>query len=241
MGAFTTIFNHYFKRSLRNKMNYLMIAIPLGIILLNVAVAYNNIEEGVRLADLPFMVVLVALMTLSFQFFCSEILTEFLNLDIRGEVKWRLLVSPVQKSTYLMAIAAVSFIVSMLMGIVVFLVMLIGFRIDFGGVHIWISVLTLMALVGHACAVVIVLLAPSKKAASAISMIFAFAMMGVAGALPIPVNILPDFIRTYNPVTLGTEAIVEGGALAVQNMGLLLAMFVGISVVAFVINRRVKI
>ena len=219
---FSVVFVHYIKRMLRNPLNLLiLVGLPLGIILINTLALANTLPEGLAFSDLPAALFITLLITLSFQFFSSEMLLEFLNYDFRGEVKNRLFMAPVPRLVYLFAVTLASLLVSLVQGLLIFMVMMIGFGLSFGPVYIWLPALFLISLLAQLIAVLIVLFTKTKQMGTSISMGVGFGLMALSGGLFIPVNVIPPFLYEASPVTLARYAILEGGSVALTNLSIL--------------------
>ena len=245
MNTFAPIFMHYVKRPLRATVNYLiLIGIPLGIIMLNVVAITGGLPEGATLADVPGFVGTVAVMTLCFQFFSGEILHEFLNFDLRSELKWRLLAAPVSKATYIFAMASAAFVTTILQGFLIFALMVLVFGIQLGSPLIWLPVLVITAVMSQLVSVLVVLFTKTKKQAASVSMVVGFAIMATAGGLPIPRAIFPDVLFYNNPVIIGTRAMLYNvdhpwaGDNPWANIGMLAIMTAVLAVAIVIVSRR---
>lgn len=239
MTNFGVIFKHYMIRMLRNKFNVLILmGIPLGIILLNAVAISNNLPEGMRFGELEAAVWITLLMTLSFQFFSCEMLLEFLNWDFRGDVRERLYVAPVPKTAFMLGVGTASLVMSILQGLAIFLIMIVGFGVNLGTPAIWLPVLILTAIMAQLLVVLIVLCTTSKKMGSGVSMAIGFGLMATSGGLFVPREVIPDVLFYNSPVNIGRIAVMEGGATAVTNLGILAGVVVVLTLLVGVISRR---
>lgn len=233
MSTFGAIFMHYTQRPFKNMINYLiLLGIPLGIIILNLAAATGNLPEYVNIGEIPTFVFIVVMMTLCFQFFSGEFLHEFLNYDLRSELKWRLLASPVARSTYVFAMAGAGFVTTIMQGLLIFVVMIFGFGVKLGSPLIWLPVLVVIAIMSQLVSVLVVLFTTTKKATAAMSMTIGFAIMATGGVLFIPPTVIPDFMFYSNPAVIGARAMmhqVDHTMLGGANPWLNIAILAGIT------------
>jgi len=238
MNNFGVIFKHYLGRSLREKRELLLlIAIPLGIMLLNLAPA---LAEGIDISTMGFMPWFVAIMVLSFQFFGGGYILDYVLKDFRTDMRFRLLSAPISKGTFIFALAAANFVMTLIPGIIVLLVMMLGFGVNMGSLAVLTAIMLLVCTVSNLFAVIVVLLAPTKKLAGGIHLISCFVLMFGSGSMPFTVDSeIADFLFTNGtPITLGVQAILEGGDIALRNMGIYGIIIAGLSAVVFVLTRR---
>ena len=240
MGSFGVIFKHYMKRTIRNRMNtILLFGLPLGIILINLS---PMLAEGINLSEFEGVRFLVIIMTLSFQFFGSAILSEYITWDFRNEMKWRLMSAPVSNRTILMAISAVSFIMCLLPGVLVLLVMGLIFGVDLGYITVLIPVMILVCVIAILLTALLVLVVPRPKLVGGIHLGACFVIMFLSGGLIVGISDLPAvlvFFQTYGtPVSLGVQAVMHGGDIAIRNIGILGVITAVAGLIVFAITRK---
>ena len=228
MKNFVLIMKHYFKISFRVWMTpVLLILLPLGIVTVNILANFGTdalAEEAT---------VLAAIFMVAFKFFGAEITIYCIFDDLKGPTRWRLLAAPVPQRTFLAAIAAAGFLVTVVQGAAIFGVCALIFGARWGNPWIFIAVFLTISIMVQVIALLISQVVKTRGAASGIVYVLSFGMMILGGIMFIPLGDGPfaSFVTQYGtPFVLGWRAIIYSTHIwddmtqAVINLGLLWAI-----------------
>jgi len=194
--------------------------------------------------------VIAAGFMVSFQFFSGEILIYHIYDDLReGPVRWRLMASPVPQRTFLMGASMASWMFNLLQGALVFTVAALIFDVQWGNPLVLIAVLLIISIMSQLVAALISQLAPKRKNATTVSMIFCFGMMLLSGFFFVPLgnSAIATFLQQHGtPLSLASRAILFAGPVlddmseAMFNIGVLAAITAVLAVLVFALGRRRK-
>ncbi|MCL2365722.1 MAG: ABC transporter permease [Oscillospiraceae bacterium] len=257
MNRVSTIFAHYFKRSVRHPINLLVyIGLPLALVVLNMLGNIGMFElQGGDLAAAEAGITatatfIAAMFMVSFQFFSGELLIYNLYDDLKeGSVRWRLAATPIPRRAFISGAVMASWIFNLAQAFVLFGVSALVFNVHFGNPLMFVSIILLVSIISQLFAAFISQIAPKRKAATVAFNILCFGMMFLSGMLFIPLGNSPiaTFIQQQGtPLALGFRAILYAGPVfddmsrALLNLGILGIIALVLATLVFVLGRRHK-
>jgi len=222
MKGFSMIVLHYMKRMLRDpKEIALLLAIPIGLIILNTLIVGGDFEAetGLYLAGYRILPSFLApAFLLSFQFFNGFFMFSFLYKDFRSGMRWRLLAAPCPVRAFIFPAFIANWIFSIALGVVYVLVTAVALNVYWGNLFILAAVLVVIALMSTVVACLIFLFTNKFSQANALGYIVSFGLMVLSGFM-IPLQMFGDnavirFLLNYGtPLSLGQASIISSGAL----------------------------
>jgi len=246
------IFKHYLKRSYRNILDLvLVIGIPLGFIAINAVVGDMELIDGYNIGASITAVFLV----LSFQFFGTWLVFQFLFTDIKSKMRLRLGAAPCGVNKFIFSAIAASWIYSVVAGGVVIAVSTVVFNVYWGNPMVFAIVFLLTSLVGSLICILLFFYAKKLSQASAIHYVICFGFM-IAGNLmfnlfgvPFVDGILANALTYINPLTIGTHAVLGSGFIgellpfisegrAVVDVSILTGFALVLAVIVGIVGRR---
>jgi len=242
-----------------------MLLLPVVIILLFAFVNDHNIaEEGLSQLFYGYNVThtnLVFANIFFFQLFGMFGNMESLHEMASGEHKWRLFASPNRPTSFVLGILAASWIVNILQGLIVFAVTGTILNVYWGNLFVTTLAFLGISLFAQVVGVLIFLITKNISQANAIAYPLSFFIGGLSGfIIPIQAFVnhgIVDFLADWSPLTLASQAVFEGGrfgtislidgtytggdmSLAIRNILIIFAIFAVLSVVSFILGRKVK-
>ena len=222
MNRFPMIVGHYIKRMIRDPKEIgLLLAIPIGLIVINSLIAGGDFEAetGLYLAGYSILPSFMApAFLLSFQFFNSFFMFIFLYKDFRGGMRWRLLAAPCPVRAFVFPAFIANWLVSIALGVVYIVVTAVFMHVYWGNLFILAAVLALISLMAIVVACLIFLFTHKLSQANAVGYIVSFGLMVLSGFM-IPLQMFGDnaiirFLLSHGtPLSLGQTAIISSGAL----------------------------
>ena len=222
MNRFLMIVAHYMKRMFRDpKEIALLLAIPIGLILINSLIAGGDFEAetGLYLAGYSILPSFMApAFFLSFQFFNGFFMFIFLYKDFRSGMRWRLLAAPQPTWTFIFPAFVANWLVSIILGVVYIVVTAVFMNVYWGNLFILAAVLVIISLMATVVACLIFLFTRKASQANAVGYIVSFGLMILSGFM-IPLQMFGDnavirFLLNHGtPLSLGQVAIISSGAL----------------------------
>jgi len=186
------IFRNYFMRVVKDPLNFgMLIAFPLVMITVFITATTtgdNGVPFYLRAFNETYCLVATGNLLFNamfFQYFAGMIVTDFLYLDFRSDMRWRLMASPKKFTSFIFSAIMASIAVAALNGVVVVAFTRLVFNAYFP------ILMTIVAISGMAIFVTLFgvlcfLLIPNKGTTTATIMVFAFAQM-----LAFNFNLLP--------------------------------------------------
>ena len=224
---------------------FFTLLLPLGLILFNGAIIMNqdnpNVDPAIAITSIT------VLFMIAFQFFSGQTLVYHIYDDIRGDVHWRLLATPVPQRTFYVGafMAAWAFIFTQ--GLLIIGVTTLIFDMRWGNPLVLIATLFLISLISQLLVVTISQVSKTRQLANGIVMGLGFMMMLLSNALFVNLgsSAIAVFFRTYGtPLALGQRAIMFSGVVETDmsevmlSMGALAAIVIVLAGLAAVLGRR---
>jgi len=213
------ILKTYIIRTLKDPLNLIMLILfPIAMISVMTFAAnanvegYDHITNGFNrfaTGNLTFNVVF-------FQFFCGMIVTDYLYLDFRSDMRWRLMATPKPFNRFLFSAIASSTFVSILNGAIILAFGRFALSAHLHNLLITGATLIILAVFLTMLGVLCFMFFPKKGTTTAVIMAFAFAQM-----LPIQFGMLriePDVIgaASFMPVVAGVRAMQHSGVMMAE-------------------------
>ena len=250
MRQFLIILRNYLFRFSKEPLGLMVyLALPLGIILVNVLIFSANadaiIVDGYDVAASQISTIMMVM----FQFFGSGYIIDAIYSDFRSDMRWRLYSTPASQNKFFFTAAAASWILTALQGFIIVGITTLFFNAYWGHPGIMILTVVLLSAVSQVISVILTLLTDKKRTTEAISMIIIFGMNIVGGMfmIQIPGEAGEFLARLYLPMRLGFNAIIHSGFMgsgvsqSLYYLGILAIWFVLLAVFAVIIGRRRKI
>ena len=222
MKGFPMIVAHYMKRMFRDpKEIALLLAIPIGLIIINSLIAGGDFEAetGLYLAGYSILPSFMApAFLLSFQFFNGFFMFVFLYKDFRSGMRWRLLAAPCPVRAFVFPAFIANWLVSIALGVVYIVITAVTLNVYWGNIFILAAVLVVISLMATVVACLIFLFTRKLSQANAVGYIVSFGLMVLSGFM-IPLQMFGDsavirFLLNHGtPLSLGQSAIISSGAL----------------------------
>ena len=248
MKDFNLVFRHFLKRAFRDPMSLIFfIGLPIGLILLNITI-FGEVDQEYAEIDIAVQkAAMVAVLTLAFQFFSADILIYSIYDDIRGNVRWRLLATPVSETVFYAGAMASSFAFSLLQATLIIGGASLIFDLAWSNVYVLIAAVLLTSIISQLMAMVIAQFTNKRKIASGILQGLCFLFMILSGIMFIPLgnSAVATFVQSYGtPLSLAWGAILNSGmgennmSQVLINLGVLGAMIVALVSALVVLLRR---
>jgi len=204
------ILKHYLYRTAKDPLNFIML-ILFPFVMLSIFIASNR-------AGLPFELRafgnyclqatnMLAFNVLFFQYFCGMIVTDFLYLEFRTDMRWRLMATPKPFRSYVLSAIGASIVVSIINGVIVLTAARFIFNAYFN-IPITIAALLGLSIFVTLFGVLCFMVFPKKGTTTAVIMVFAFAQMLALNFGMIP---LPGFgevgVGSFLPLIAATRAM----------------------------------
>jgi len=249
MGSFLLVFKHYFMRTLKNKLSFLVqIVLPLGIILTLIMIS-DNVEGdllGIVESEIDGFNVMhthtSVSMMLFFQLFGGMWSLIYLYDDLKKERRSRLFFAPVNKVIYPIAAIAGSWVVAILQGLIIIVGLSIFLDVHWGNIGILILVLLGISLFSHLTYALLFTATKNLNQANAIGFGFAFVMAALSGTLIGDLRTvfdsgIIDFLYEWGtPISLGRRAVLDSGIIGLDSAGLNMSSAIGAVVTLYVIS-----
>jgi len=251
MNVFALNLKYGFKRLFADKMIWLLVAIPVGLIVINSLMEDPFYFEGYNVMasfNMPAFL-------LAFQFFNMGIVLHFLYHDITGDMRWRLRATPHSMMSYVLPAFVASWIFSIFLGLIIIFVSVVFLNAYLGSLLVLSIVFLLTSLLATALAMLLFLAIDKFGVANTLVYVISFGFMIISGFMfPLGDSDLAQFImRDISPLGLGVQAIANSSALGElapwidpdstlvwRNIGILAAMAVVVSLAAAILSRRSK-
>jgi len=215
MSRFPLIFRHFLFRSFRDPMSMVFfILLPLGLIVLNVAINFAQMAEVGNTSTAVEATAMATLFMLAFQFFSSDILVYNVYDDIRGNVRWRLLAAPVPQQTFFIAAMVSSWVFNLFQAGIIIGVSSILFEMEWGYLWVMFAVVLLVSLIAQLIALLMTQLFKTRKVASGVLQGLCFLFMLLSGVLFVPLgdSAIATFVQQYGtPLGVAWHAIWNSG------------------------------
>jgi len=262
------ILKNYLLRTVKDPLNFgMLIVFPIVMITIFITTSRADIPAELRLIGGYCTVATNMLFfnALFFQYFCGLIVTDFLYLDFRSDMRWRLMASPQPFRKFIFSAIIASIIVSMVNGAIV---LTFGrFVFDaYINVPMMVTVLLGMGIFTTLLGVLFFLIFPKKGTTTAAVMIFAFAQMlalnfnmisipgvgevGVAFLLPLvaAVRVLEytgGMVIQFNDPDLGWlggfTRLDTDFSMALVPLGFLAGLVVAVLIAVIIVGRKRRI
>jgi len=253
------IFTHYLKRIYRDKLTTIMLILfPIAISAVMTIASNANVGENfIHIVDgyNIFATNNFFFQVIFFQFFGAQLLTDYLYLDFRSDMRWRLKSTPKSLNSYIMGAIVASFFVNMLNSAIILGVGYFVFDAHVGNLLITAGTLALLAIFLTFVGILLFMLVPKKSTTTAIIMAFAFAQfiivqftgvfnnidisqLGAWSFIPIGTGVAA--ISYLTPVIWVEEAMTnaESMRMALTHMGILAGYAAVAGIAALIIGRK---
>ncbi|MCL2286891.1 MAG: hypothetical protein FWC32_11085 [Firmicutes bacterium] len=215
------ILKHYILRSFKDPMNLVMCILFPIIMIAIMTVAANAAADGLNIIN-GFNTSATNNTTfnaLFFMFFSCMIVTDYLYVEFRSDLRWRLMATPVPFNKFIFSAIGASMIVTILNTTTVLLFGRFVLNAYLHNIFMTISVLLTMGILITLFGVLCFMLIPKKSTTTAVIMVFAFAQL-----LPIQFNML-SFERgvinasSFIPVVAAAQAVIYSGTMMIEFVG----------------------
>jgi len=173
------ILKHYLIRTAKDPLNFIMLILfPLVMVAIFITTGRQGIPFELREYNGFCLQAsgMLAFNVLFFQYFCGMIVTDYLYLDFRSDMRWRLMSTPKSFGTFVINAIVASIIISAINGAIVLTVARFVFNAYFN------IPMTILALFGLSTFVTLFgvlcyMIFPKKGTTTAVIMVFAFSQM----------------------------------------------------------------
>ena len=220
------ILKHYLLRTLKEPVNFIMLILfPSVMIAITTFAFTGNMDSAFYMFDgynrsattnLTFNGVF-------FMFFSGMIVTDYLYLEFRSDMRWRLMATPVRFGKFVSAAIVASMIVAVLNTVIVFAFGIFVLNAHWHNPVITIAVLLLTGVFVTMLGVLLFLLIPKKSTTTAIIMAFAFAQIIILNFNMLPIAADSVGVASFLPVVAGVRAMEHSGIMMIELVGETLA------------------